>query len=162
MGILETKQKGGRKTDYLPSFCDEADIYIAKCQDSFEEFHKTRGDKSDTYERSINVELPTIEGFSQHLHCSRDVIYDWVELYPDFQQAIDRIKAEQKKRLLNKGLGGGYNSTIAKLVLSANHNMHEKTESDVNVKLPQPILDTVLPNEDVPADNSDKENPTPA
>ena len=32
------------------------------------------------------------------------------------------------KRLLNSGLGGQYNATIAKLVLAANHGMSDKQE----------------------------------
>jgi curved DNA-binding protein CbpA len=42
---------------------------------------------------------------------------------------LKKILDEQKQRLLNKGASGEYNSTIAKLILSANHGMAEKKET---------------------------------
>jgi len=53
---------------------------------------------------------------------------------PEFLHADIYIKREQKKRLLSMGLSGQYNASIAKLILSANHGMHEKTEQDNNHK----------------------------
>jgi hypothetical protein len=43
---------------------------------------------------------------------------------------LKKIKDIQRERLLYNGLSGDYNSTIAKLVLSANHGMSEKSEVD--------------------------------
>ncbi len=159
MEILEPLNVGGRPSMYDPAFCDKADEYLQTCQDSYDEFHKTRGDKSDTYERQIVVKLPSHERFAQYLKVSREVIYKWAREYPDFKEALDRITAEQKSRLMENGTAGSYNSTITKLILSANHGMNEKTESEVTHRMPKPILDL---DEDVPEDNSNQENPTPA
>lgn len=56
---------------------------------------------------------------------------EWEEEYPEFSRALSKIDKEQKERLINNGLSGDYNSTIAKLILSANHGMAEKTEQDI-------------------------------
>jgi hypothetical protein len=56
-----------------------------------------------------------------YLDVNKTTIFEWEKKYPDFSNSLDKIKDEQKKRLLEKGLSGEYNSTIAKLILSSNH-----------------------------------------
>ena len=83
-----------------------------------------------------------IEGFARFLGISKRVLYDWEKRYEDFMHALDKIRTEQHDRLINKGLAGEYNSTIAKLMLSSNHGYRERSDltSDDKV-LPTPILD---------------------
>ena len=106
----------------------------------------------DVYnEGKLKVKLPTISSLSLFLNdkikndksidvdCLSNVT---MEMYgrgdnpkPEFFNALVWIKNEQKERLLNSGLSGAYNSTIARLVLSTNHGFHEKSENDQNVKI---------------------------
>ena len=106
----------GRPTDYRPEFVDKASEYIRSCEDVIDR-------KNDI----AKVQLPTIEGFALHLDVNKTTLYEWANKYPEFSNALEKIKEEQRTRLLNQGLAGNYNSTIAKLVLSANHGMSEKT-----------------------------------
>jgi hypothetical protein len=136
------KAKMGRPTEYSATFVAKAYEYLAQCQDDEFEFHKTRGEKSDSYDRILKVKLPTIEGLAIYLQVAVSSLYAWAELHDDFSKALEDIKTAQKDRLIEKGLSGEYNSTIAKLVLSSNHGMREKTETDVTSggeKL-QPVL----------------------
>lgn len=116
----------GRPSKYKEEFCDRVHDYLAENQ--------------DTRKNSVllTVQLPTIEGFADYLDVNKTTLYEWEKANPIFSNALDKIRHEQKKRLLNSGLSGAYNSTIAKLVLSANHGMAEKTEvketSTVTVK----------------------------
>ena len=59
-------------------------------------------------------------------------IYDWEKIFPEFGHALDKIRAEQQNRLIDNGLAGTYNSTIAKLILACNHGMRE---NDNNVQV---------------------------
>jgi hypothetical protein len=86
------------------------------------------GDKSDTYERLIKVKLPTIEGLAIYLGVARKTLYSWEKEYPIFAAALDRVRAEQLQRLIDSGLSGDYNPVIAKLMLSHNHGMREKSD----------------------------------
>ena len=110
----------------------------------------------DTYEenRLTDVKLPTIESLAlfiqDKLSKNNKIQIDYVSLNtiegygrgdnpkPEFLCALEWIKREQKKRLLNSGLSGAYNSTIARLVLSTNHGFHEKSENkmEATVKMP--------------------------
>ncbi len=99
----------------------------------------------DSYDdNGIDVKLPTIASLSVYLNeklKESDVKCDYVSAVtiegygrgenpkPEFLYALTYLKAEQRKRLINGGLSGKYNSTIAKLILSANHGMNEKSET---------------------------------
>jgi hypothetical protein len=124
----------GRPTEYKEEYIQKADEYLKANKDEYEEFHKTRGEKSDGYERLVRVKLPTIEGFALMLGHNKHALYDWEKKYPKFSHALDKIREEQRKRLINGGLSGDYNSTIAKLILSSNHGYKEKTEQDITSK----------------------------
>ena len=123
--------KNGRPSEYKEEYIKEADVYLSACQDEYEEFHKTRGPQSNGYERLVKVNLPTIEGFALMLGVNKTSLYEWEKKNPMFSNALDKIRTEQQKRLVEGGLSGDYNSTIAKLILSANHGMKEKTETDI-------------------------------
>lgn len=107
----------GRPTLYDPTFCQKVDEYLLTCVD-------TEG----------NVRLPKREGFAKYLNVTRQTIDNWSKEYPEFFDALSKIDLEQKDRLVDNGLAGKYNSTIAKLVLSANHGMAEKTDTDITSK----------------------------
>lgn len=126
--------KMGRPTTYQDIYVTMADKYLDTCQDTEREFHKTRGDKSDSYDRIIDVKLPTIEGFAIFLGHHKDSLYDWAKKYPDFSDSLKKITQLQKEKLLMKGLSGDYNPVIAKLILSSNHDMNDRTETDITTK----------------------------
>lgn len=129
-----------RPIEYSEDYIQKVDEYLAVCQDEYAEFHKTRGDKSDSYDRLVKVKLPTIEGFALYIDVSVKSLYNWADNNPAFLQALERIKTVQKERLLSGGLSGDYNPMIAKLVLSSNHGMREKTDVTSDGKqLPTPI-----------------------
>lgn len=150
---IPAPKKNGRPTKYDPKFIALASSYLAECKDTESEFWKTRGEKSDSYDRIITVKLPTIEGFAAYLNVAVSSLYLWEEDNPKFSEALEEIKSAQKERLIAKGLSGEYNPTIAKLILSSNHGMRERSDVTSDDKaLPVPIIPYVH------RDNSDEEN----
>lgn len=107
---------GGRPTKYKPEYCAQADEYIKHCQDK-----ERKGKK-------LLVNLPMIEEFALELDVNESTMYEWAKKYPEFSKALKKIKQAQQKRLVSKGLSGEYNPLIAKLVLSANHGMTERSD----------------------------------
>ncbi len=116
----------GRPSTYKEEYIKRVSDYLEQSVDIWDEFHKTRGLHSDGYERVVQVKLPSREGFSSFVGVSHDALSDWEKNYPEFGVALRKIDKEQKERLINEGLGDNYNSTIAKLLLSANHGVVEK------------------------------------
>jgi hypothetical protein len=112
----EKKRGRGRPTMYSDDLNSKVDEYIALCQDTISETGR------------IKVKLPTIEGFAIYLGVVSSTVFKWAEEYSQFSESLKKIKDIQRERLLYNGLSGDYNSTIAKLVLSANHGMSEKQE----------------------------------
>ena len=111
----------GRPSEYKEEYIPMVTKYIKETKDKV-----TKG--------KLKVSLPTIEGFSIYLDVSKKTLYNWGGEHKEFLHALGEIEREQKKRLLDMGLSGDYNSTIAKLILSVNHGMSEKSEVDHNVK----------------------------
>ena len=114
----QRKEPFGRPTKYSPELCEKVDEYLKKTIDKHDE-------------AGYSVDLPTAEGLALFLEVDRSTLYEWVDKYPDFSYSFDKLLIEQKNRVLNKSLEGRYNPTIAKLILSANHGMSEKTQTDI-------------------------------
>ena len=136
MGTKKTKK--GRPKKYDPIFIKKVDEYLATCNDVEDEFHKTRGEKSDTFERTLKVHLPKIEEFARFINVHKDTLVEWAKENDDFSVALSKIKLEQHNRLVDESLAGNYNPVIAKLMLSSNHGYREKsdmTSNDESIKI---------------------------
>lgn len=125
----------GRPPIYTDEIVSKSEQYLSECIDEIEEYHKTRGDKSDTYERIVKVKLPTIEGLAVYLGISRETVYAWEkeEDKKSFSDILGKLRAVQANTLINNGLSGDYNPVIAKLLLMK-HGYVEKQETDVTSK----------------------------
>lgn len=122
----------GRPTKYKEEYIDKVDEYLELHQDK--ELEKVGLKSEKGYEKIdyvLRVNLPTIEGFARFIGVNKTTLYEWDKKYQDFSNSLDKIRIEQQTRLINEGLAGNYNPTIAKLILSSNHGMKEKTEQDI-------------------------------
>ncbi len=144
----------GRPTEYKEEFIDKVDKYLEESQDTYNDFVKQKNEEKgyEIFDRGLTVNLPTIEGFALFIGVSKKVLYTWEQKHDDFLHALDKIRTEQQKRLINSGLSKDYNPTIAKLILSSNHNMVEKTQADATHNMPEPLLNALRNN------NSDKKD----
>jgi len=98
----------GRPTKYRPEYCDLTK-YLAHCE-------------KKNY-------LPSKCGLSAYLGVDEDTLTSWGKKYPDFLGALKIVMVIEKRTLTDKGLLGLYNSTIAKLILSANHGLMERLDT---------------------------------
>lgn len=128
----DTKQvnKGGRPTLYKAEYIDKVQEYLGERQD--EEVEKEK--KEGWVQYGVKVQLPTIEGFARFIGVNKTTLYEWESSYPEFSNALEEIRVEQQERLINYGLSGDYNSTIAKLILSSNHGFKERSDTTSNNK----------------------------
>lgn len=107
----------GRPKEFKEEYISLVKDYIQECEDAF-----------DKERNEYIVKLPTVEGFALFIGHHKDTIYEWCKENKLFSDAIDEIKNNQLNKLINKGLSGKYNPTIAKLLLSGNHNIREKSD----------------------------------
>lgn len=117
----------GRPTIFTNEYIEKAKKYLETCVDEIEEYHKTRGEKSDGYERLVRVRLPTIEGLAVFMGINKDTIYEWCKVNEEFSDVIEQLRATQADRLVNNGLSGDYNPNIAKVLLTK-HGYREGIE----------------------------------
>jgi len=143
---LSQVNKQGRPTSYSEAILTKTREYLNSCQD--EEVAQEK--KEGWVTHKIKAKLPTIEGLALFLRVNRDTLYQWAKVHEDFSDIMDELRQEQADRLINSGLSGDYNPTIAKVLLTK-HGYREGIDQTTNDKdLPIPILGNVSSN------NSDK------
>ena len=121
-----------------------------------QEYNETYVDKANEYLESCDKELPSIEGLAIFLEIARVTVYDWKDKFPEFSYIVEKILAEQAKRLMNNGLQGKWNASISKLILTK-HGYSDKQEitgKDGKDLMPTPILN----NMNVHSHNSDSQD----
>lgn len=117
-----------RPLEYNLEIVAKAEEYIKSCQDSF----KILGE-GESAKTVPTVKVPTIEGLAVYLNIHKDTIYDWESKFSEFSDVIATLRSHQADRLINNGLAGTYNPTIAKVLLTK-HGYKEGTETDVTSK----------------------------
>jgi len=109
----------GRPTICTPEMIQTAQEYL----DSFD----------DVFDPEVDTEvLPTIAGLSLKLKVARSTLHKWMkeEDKSDFSDIAIQILAKQETSLVNNGLRGSYNSSIAKLMLTK-HGYSDKIDSTI-------------------------------
>ena len=112
--------------------------YIESCNSGYAVSYKQTvnkdGELVDIPEVKYEVNLPTIEGLAYELGIHKDTIYTWrkgtSELELEFSDFIQDLLHKQAKQLVNNGLSGSYNPTIAKVLLTK-HGYVDKVEQDI-------------------------------
>lgn len=113
---MKPKHAGGRPPKYCPEILVKFRQYNEQAIDTKDEDGK------------IEVNLPSIPGLAVFLGISKETVYDWARKFEEFSELLGKMLARQEARLLNNGLGGKYNSNLAKFILSARHDYREKTD----------------------------------
>ena len=117
----------GRPSKLTPELIEKAFDYIFVA-DQGEPFGICAGYTTD------GSVIPTIEGLALFLNISRETIYVWEKENDGFSDIVGNLRNQQASMLLNGGLSGKYNPTIAKLILSGKHGYIEKREEDITSK----------------------------
>lgn len=120
----------GRPTDYNEELLEKAREYISICKD-------TEEDKENNIKASVKI--PSKGGLAVYLGVSRDSLYVYAKEHKEFSDIMEQMGAIQEDRLLNNGLSGAYNPTIAKVLLTK-HGYREGQDITTNDKdMPTPI-----------------------
>jgi len=118
----------GRPTTYSQEMLQKAKEYLLQCED--QEIEKGTSEKP-VY--SLKVKLPTKGGLARFLGVNRDTLYQWSQEHEEFSDIMEQVSAEQEDKLINNGLSGDYNPTIAKVLLTK-HGYSDKLETDITTK----------------------------
>lgn len=112
-------KSNGRPTSYKDAYPEKTNQYIESILEANKQAEKPR--------------VPTVAGLAVHLGHSKRSLYEWAEKHTDFLHALAKLKGVQEDLLVIHGLDNQFNSTIAKLLLSANHGYAEKKDVNMDV-----------------------------
>lgn len=118
----------GRPTDYTDQTAIVAQQYLDSCVDETKQIVSGQSEKFTTYQEKTIVKLPSIEGLARYLKVSKDTIYAWEKIHPEFSYVLHALRSEQADRLINMGLSGDYNPVISRMLLSK-HGYAERSEN---------------------------------
>lgn len=118
---------GGRPTKYNKDVVKKTYEYINGCVDTYYNYQKGFG-ATNTFERRVSAQFPTREGLSLTLSIHKDTLVEWEKKYPEFSAALAFLDDKQKEMIIRGSMNGDYNPMIAKLVLSANHGMRDRSD----------------------------------
>lgn len=83
--------------------------------------------------------IPWIEDVLLELDVSESTVFEWEQRHVEFSKTMDRLRQKQKGALMKMGLKKKVDSRFARFLLSANHDVIEKTErknqSEVDLKV---------------------------
>lgn len=126
------KWRAGRPSKYSEEILPKVQEYLDKCQD-----------------KDGKVKLPTIEGLSVYLGVNRSTIYEWKKEHSEFSDMLEEFMSSQINRLINNGLEGNYNPSIAKLLMYK-HGYAEKTENSSEISVSSVAIEFEEPKEGKP------------
>lgn len=91
---------------------------VLKCADAYlKGAYKTQGNA-----------IPSIAGLAFALGVSRECIYEWGRVHPEFSDILAAVATAQEMLLLDGGLTSKFNSVITKLMLTK-HGYTDKQET---------------------------------
>jgi hypothetical protein len=113
----KTSRPVGRPTDYTPDIIAKLNKYLEEAIPQ-------------------NMKIPTVEGIALKLGISKDTLYEWAKIHPEFSDALGELKMKQKEALVEIGIFGGkeINATIVALLLKVNHEMVEVNRTELTGK----------------------------
>ena len=131
--VLSPGNSGGAPERYLPEYAAlKLEEYLTFCEKGNE---PTLIPTESSYIVMQNARMPSLIGYARYLGFPRQTLEHWVTQHPDFARALDLLKDVQQEFLVNNGLSGRYNATLAKLMLGVNHGIFERKEVDSTHKL---------------------------
>lgn len=134
----------GRPTDYNETTVSRSREYLDSCVDEVKQVVIGESEKFTSYKEKVTVKLPSIEGLARFLKISKETIYQWEKIHPEFSDVLHDLRSEQAQRLINMGLSGDYNPVISRLLL-AKHGYADKTETELSGKVEGPIFNVIMP-----------------
>ena len=103
----------GQPTKYNEEVQEASDAYV-------EEYSTVHGHQ-----------IPSGRRLARILKVHPDTLYEWAKNHVEFSDTLERLNCEQEIQLMDKGLTGHYNATIAKLALH-NHGYSDKSAQELS------------------------------
>jgi DNA-packaging protein gp3 len=125
--------KPGKPTAYGEDVLNKAYEYLNECIDDgvWEEYVDGNNGGKLLRRHVGEVKFPNAGGLSVALRVDRHTLYDWAKVHPDFKEVMRLMNGIQQDRLMNGGLSGRYNPTIASLILGK-HGYRRKIDNKLS------------------------------
>lgn len=124
----EKFRKKRRPSKYKEEYCDKILEYFNPelFRTEIQEVATSTGVKEIKIQKGCL--LPTLERFAFEIGVHKSTIYEWIQVYPEFSDAFNAAKQNQKHILIQHGLSGQYNSSFARFLAPNVSDLKDKTE----------------------------------
>ncbi len=138
---------GGRPTSYDPAYAEQLLEYFnidpwVEVPVTF--YNKDGGVSKETIERKPNPP-PHLSAFARKIGVSRDTLYQWAKVHPEFSDAVTRAKEQRREIIIDNGLVGLYNPHFAKLAAWQYFGWSDKTEIEHSGEIKSRVVQVELP-----------------
>ena len=106
-----------------------SDVNIGGCPSKLDDELIAKAEEYIYDFRSNNDVVPSVAGLACYLEISRSSVYNYKGQSNRFLDIVERVELLQEKMLINGGLMGDFNASIAKLMMTK-HGYSDKREVD--------------------------------
>lgn len=139
----------GAPSKYRRKYCAELIDFFENAEPNYElpvEVQDKHGDVTTKMTRVANPP-PFLTKFARNIGVSRETLYEWGRVHPEFSDALKRAKEIMEEFLIENTLNGNYAQSFA--IFMAKNTIHwtDKTEQKHTHEFPESIkIEFVKPN----------------
>ena len=122
----------GRPTMYDPKYCEEITEYFNV--EPYKEVERFNEKTEKVYFVKEANDLPTMAGFATQIGVSKQTLYNWGRVHPDFFDSLTRAIGMCERMLVTNTLNGLFNPHFAVFVAKNYTDMRDVKDLNVNIE----------------------------
>lgn len=127
--VPKPKHAGGRPTDYRPEYCEQIiEFFSGELTKKLKKKITTKQGAVIEEEIEVANDLPTLVSFARKIGTSRQRLYEWEKVHPEFKDALSRARELGENFMVQNAITGRYNPKAFVFIAQNYTPMRDKLE----------------------------------